>query len=112
MEIDYSAARFWFDILYWIGLLVVAGYTYLSNKAKANKAAIDRVDTRLHEEIRRIDVLEQRQAQAPTHDDIGKVYDKLNSINQTLYQMTGEFSGLRRSMELVNDYLLNGGGRK
>lgn len=52
---------------------------------------------------------------APTHGDIERVYERLNSINASVQSVSGEVKGVsgelsavRRSVDMMNQYLLGG----
>jgi len=86
-------------------------YTWITNRTKANGAAINRVETDLNEVVRRVDLLEQKVEAAPTHDDVDRIYRRIDDINGEMKQMHGEISGSTSTLNLIHDYLLNKGGR-
>jgi hypothetical protein len=86
-------------------------YVVISNRQKVNKVAIDRVDARVGDLGGRIMVLEDRVRHSPTHDDLGKLYERMNSVNAEMQHMNGHLEAMRRQFEMVNEYLLNGSKR-
>lgn len=120
-NMDYGAARFWMDALQVAGLLGLGIYQHLTNKAKANTSAINTVRTDLEHEHsqleervarseRRQDVFESKLNGAPTHQDLSKVYDRLNDVAEDLSGARGQMSALSHQLSLVNQYLLNNKG--
>ena len=108
MIIEWDIARFGLELLNFAGVIILAVLSWLQSRSKANKAAIDRVDERLSEYVRRVDRLEERQGAAPDHDDIGAVYKRLDEVNAQLQHLAGVMEGLTRQLSLVNNHLLHG----
>lgn len=118
-NMDYSQARFWFDILQTIGVLVLAVYTWLTNRHKANRDAITQVDKNhkaaiedihghLHEINRKVDLQERDIRHLPNHEDISRLHEKVNKVGESIKEVQGELKNINRTMALVNDHLLNG----
>ncbi|PWG62844.1 DUF2730 family protein [Spiribacter halobius] len=119
--IDYGAMRFWMDALQLAGLGMLGLYTHLVQKSKANTAAIADVDTRASDGIdrvrdrvisveRRVDVAESQLASVPTHHDLGRVYERLNTVSQDMRQMTGEVRSIAHQLSMISEYLLQRSG--
>jgi hypothetical protein len=53
--------------------------------------------------------VESASRQLPSHTDIGKVYERVNAQSEQLGQMAGELGAMRRSLEMLQSFLLNGG---
>lgn len=106
---DYSAAKFWWDVL--LGLLLLANllYTWFTTRTKANASAINRVDSRVSEVVSRMDRLESDVRHLPGHEDLGHLHDKVNSVSQSMEGVRGELSAINRTLTLINDHLINGG---
>lgn len=120
---DWDAAKFGLDALQVGALAGIGVYTWWTSRTRATRAAIDRVDAAArerHTELaarvdaveRRQSLIEQRQEHTPTHDDIGKIYDRLNAINESVRSMSGEFKAVQATTQMIHEYLLNEGGRR
>lgn len=118
---DYGAARFWMDALQVGGLLALGLYQHLTNKAKANTSAINtvrgdlerlygRLEQRIGRSERRQDVFESQMAGAPTHQDLAKLHERLNSVAEDLSDAGGQMRALSHQLSMVNEYLLNSKG--
>ena len=44
----------------------------------------------------------------PGHDDLGKIYDRINTMAEELKTLSGEFSGAKHTLNLLHQYLLQG----
>lgn len=108
-DLDYSALRFWLDILQLLAVVGLFVYTAFTSRTKANKAAIDRIEGRLVEEIRRIDQATNAIANAPSHADLGKVYDRVNDVAGSVNTITGEMSAMRRTLDLMSQHMMGSG---
>ncbi len=117
-QFDYSAAKFWMGVLQLLGLAALAVYTHVTNKSKANAGAINTVrrdmenacshlEERISRSERRQDVFESRLEGAPTHQDLSKVYDRLNDVAEDLSGVSGQMRALSHQLSMVNQYLLN-----
>ena len=92
-----------------------------ANKSKANASAIntvrgdmeatyDHLEERVVRCERRQDVFESRMDGAPTHQDLSKVYDRLNDVAEDLSGCSGQMRALSHQLSMVNSYLLNAKG--
>ena len=120
-QFDYEAARFWMGLLQILGLVALFVYTHVTNKSKANASAIntvrgdmeatyDHLEERVVRCERRQDVFESRMDGAPTHQDLSKVYDRLNDVAEDLSGCSGQMRALSHQLSMVNSYLLNAKG--
>lgn len=120
-QFDYEAARFWMGFLQILGLVALFVYTHITNKSKANASAIntvrgdmeatyDHLEERVVRCERRQDVFESRMDGAPTHQDLSKVYDRLNDVAEDLSGCSGQMRALSHQLSMVNSYLLNAKG--
>lgn len=120
-QFDYEAARFWMGFLQILGLVALFVYTHVTNKSKANASAIntvrgdmeatyDHLEERVVRCERRQDVFESRMDGAPTHQDLSKVYDRLNDVAEDLSGCSGQMRALSHQLSMVNSYLLNAKG--
>lgn len=100
----YVAARFWFSVVAFIVSGAAAVYAYLANRARSrSEDAEDRIDV-LEERMTKVESIQEH---APTHRDLGEIYDKLSDTNQALSRLTGKLDGLVTSLARIESYLLN-----
>ena len=107
MKIDYSAWRFWWDVGITILLGANALFTWLSTRTKANAAEIGDARRELalvREEMRSMD---ERLKAAIGHSDLRPIYERMNSMDKQL----GEISGKLHTLDLIHEYLMNKGGK-
>ncbi|MDH5785341.1 MAG: DUF2730 family protein [Chromatiales bacterium] len=109
MDLDYGQFRIWFDLVQTFVMVALAIYTWIVNRTKVNKAAIDRVDNRVIRLQERVTLLENDVRHLPNHDDLGDIHEKVNTIASGMGKIEGELTALNRTLGLINDHLLNGG---
>jgi len=108
MAPDYDAWRFWFSLLQWLLTLGVGFFAWWINRDKARRLDVDGRIGGLEERVTQV---ERDQYHAPTHHDIGNVYERLNETNTSLAELTGQLGTLATSLGRIETYLLNNGHR-
>lgn len=120
-SVDYGAARFWMDFLQVAGLIGLGVYQHMTSKSKANASAINvvredledhhrQLEERVARSERRQDVFESKLDGAPTHQDLSRVYGRLNDVAEDLSGVSGQMRALSHQLSMVNNYLLNNKG--
>lgn len=110
-----------FNIAHMAGLGMVAFYAHLVQKSKVNASAIQAVKHELAERIedardrvssveRRVDVAESQLSNMPTHHDLGRLYQRLNTVAEDTRQMTGEVRSIAHQLSMISEYLLQRSG--
>lgn len=149
--IDYTAWRFWWDIIHAALLLSFGLYTWFVNRDRVTHArisslketttaridevektarehtdaswreslrAVDKArreaDERLDEHDARLSKVESECCHLPKHDDLGRVYDRINGVDAKVGQvgeavaaLGGEMQALRHAVNLINEHLIN-----
>lgn len=97
--------KFGFQVLQVILTGAVGIYVYLSNKDKVTNDKIDKLEGDLDEKLNtqgeRIAKLEATSEKAPSHNDIAKVYESLNTLAATVNQLVGENRGQSDTLKLI-----------
>ncbi len=65
------------------------------------EAVESKFDVRLDEQDRVIARLTGMIERAPTHSDLSKLYDKVNTTAQAVSQMSGEMKGINENLRLI-----------
>lgn len=109
MEWDYSAGRFWLDVLQLGGVVALGVYTWVVNRTKVNRTAIRAVEDSVGELSRRVSMVETDMRHLPQHSDMGELHEKVNAIANSIGKLEGELDGVGRTLSMINQHLLNGG---
>lgn len=80
-------------------------YVHLTSKNKAITDRLDAMESDIKGDIsghaERMARLESHYANAPTHADLSKVYDKLNRVAESNSRMEGQLGGMADSLRLI-----------
>lgn len=71
---------------------------------------IDEIKVRVSEQATTIARLEEAVKRAPTHTDIKELSKRIEELHGDLKEVVGGLSGIRRAVDLMNEYLLNNNG--
>lgn len=56
--------------------------------------------------------LETRSESAPSHDDIKRIHARIDEVTGALRELVGKSEAGNHTLNLIQEFLLNGGGRK
>lgn len=109
---DMEMAKLAFQIGQFALTAGVGFYVYMSNKNKVTNDRITEmekdIDTKLDDYGDRIARLEERSEHAPTHEDLGVIYEKMKALGTKLDTMSGEFGQVKNLLGIIHEYILNG----
>lgn len=110
---DYTAADFWWKVGITILNLGIGVYLFWErhNDGTSNRISTfeKNTDTRLDDHSARISKAEARLDGLPDHDDLGDLHNRINQVTSGMDKVTGELSGMKTTLNLIHQYLLNGG---
>jgi hypothetical protein len=55
----------------------------------------------------RITRIEATLQEAPTHRDLGEIYERINAVDGVIRELKGEFSAVNRTLERIHQFLLD-----
>ncbi|WP_286694991.1 DUF2730 family protein [Spongiibacter sp. UBA1325] len=110
--VNWDGYRFVFDLLQTLFMGALGIYAWWTSRTRATNSAIAKVETTTEQLSRRIEKLEHEIEHLPDHDDIGDIHEKVNQVATAMSNMQGELVGINRTLGLINEYLLNQGGKK
>ena len=61
---------------------------------------------------KRLAAVEATLKDAPKHDDLAKIYERVNRLTEEVKGLAGEFAGAEHTLGLLHQFLLNGGGQR
>jgi uncharacterized protein HemX len=136
---DYSAARFWFDMVQLLGLAALGVYSWWRDREKVNskrfKALEDEVKSlatqeslaeleakratrceasakRMSEAERSISTLSTEITHLPSRAELNRMTEGMTQLSQKLGRMEGRLDGINRAADLMNEFLISQGGRR
>lgn len=93
-----------FDVFQFVCLAAIGLYTRNVNRTRAQRAEVTAL-------AQRVTILEQDVRHMPSHNDLNGISSRIEELNKSVAQMSGGLEGLRRAVDLMNEHLLNRGGR-
>lgn len=119
MGIDETAVRFWFDAFQVAWAVGVTIYVWISNRQRATKEAIDRVEQKHDADVKRFEArlqeygnrvlqLEQQVMHLPNNEKIGQVHYRIDQLGQGVKGMEGQMVQMNHTLQLIQGFLLEG----
>lgn len=112
---DYAAADFWWKVFLSVINIAIGVYLFWERHNDGTKNRIDRmeadIDTRMDDHSSRLAKVEARIDLLPSHDDLGDLHERINDVAKGLNTITGEMSGIKTTLGLIHQHLLNGNGK-
>lgn len=105
-SIDWTAARFFFDLVQVLGLIGVSVYAWWLNRTQATGQAIVDVGERVDELERRVDGVDHDLRHRPGTNDLRDLWRKLEDTSQELARATSTNEALAKQLSLVHQHLL------
>ena len=124
---DYTAMRFWFDVLQLAGTAAIGAYVWWDRRKKANEkrfcaleevvsshavslgsivAAKEKKDLDCERRLLRITELERDVHHLPSREEISKLSDQIGSLTEKLGTLDGRLTGINRAVDLLNQHHL------
>jgi hypothetical protein len=103
--VNYAGVKFWIDVLV---LLVVAGntvYTWWTNREKVTNKRFKAAEDRILK-------LESGVKHPPACTYHPRLAERMDAAVGKLERMDGKLDGLNRAVDLINEFLINQGGKR
>ncbi len=101
MEFD---SKFWLDLVQSVVSVGLALWMWAANRRAAQKKEVDEKLANLND---RVTVTEQQIKDGPDHDDLTRIYDRMEKMNDELRKLVGEFQGVNHTLQLLHEHLLS-----
>lgn len=108
---DYQNAKLLFDIIQTLLIAAIGIMNWLNNRQRVTTAAIAKlengIDGRLDDQSTRLTRVEQDLKHAPTRHDFLSLTQHMDALNGELKEMKGEMHGVKTTLHLIHQYLLD-----
>lgn len=119
---DYNVAKFWLEVLILLSNVILWAWALNNRKHTATNERLETMRTALTERIddsetaieTRLDAhsvqlkaLETHRENAPSVSDIKRLHERIDELSNGIHGLTGEFSGVSKTVGLLHEYLLN-----
>ncbi|SFT73987.1 hypothetical protein [Halomonas saccharevitans] len=105
-SIDWTMARFFFDLVQVAGLVGVSVYAWWVNRTRATGQAIGEINERVDELERRVDGVDHDLRHRPGTKELRDLWRKLDETNQGLAHAASTNEALGKQLSLVHQHLL------
>lgn len=106
MTIDNETMRTWLQVVAVLGMPIMSMiYTWIATRDKDNSQHIKAVESVLSAQIAeqavRLERLEMEVKHRPSHDDLSKLYDRLNEHGREVARMSGELIHMNDNLRML-----------
>ena len=129
---DYRAAGFWFAVGQGVFNVIVVIWMAISRKHQANnkrvkdledsnatkiteKKAKELIDSKFDgcaDHRKRTERLEREISNMPSRPEIQRLNDNIGTLSQDIGKLQGQLGGVNRAVDLINQHLINQGGKQ
>ena len=102
----------WVDIVQGVGTIGVWAYVWWMNRKQRFDARFHRVETRLEDHGDRLKDVEGACKHAPGHNELGKVYERINDVAGQVGRLAGEMKANGGVLARIEECLLHKNGGK
>ncbi|MGR6871224.1 hypothetical protein ACU6U9_02700 [Pseudomonas sp. HK3] len=99
-ELDYSAMRFWWDIIQSVSVIGIAIYVWLKSRSQVNTNRIEEIEKEMVQ-------LDKRLEKAVGHKDLEGIHIRLGGISRDLSKLEGEFKSNSELLSRIDNYIRN-----
>ena len=105
---DYNALDFWWNVLQILFLGVIAIHTWLVNRTKAHREAIDAVDEKVGGLHRRVTLIEHELVHLLGDQAIARIHSRIDQVGQGVRHLESEMKQVNHTLYLIQQHLLEG----
>ena len=98
---DLETAKAWMQGVNMLGTFALGIWMYLERRSDKTNERVAELWQRLEQTDRAVSALKTTAQTAPTHGDIARVYDSLNTLAGTVNQLVGENRGQTDTLRLI-----------
>ena len=136
---DYAAGKFWLDIAVLIGVAANTLYTWWANRAKVTSRRFAALEKEVAERISKEDfkdakrqkdqdcakhkdetkgleqayhTLSREVDKLPSRSEIKELSDSMRTLTEKIGNLDGRMSGVNRAVDLINEFLIEQGGKR
>lgn len=99
------------DAMQTIGMAVLGWYGYVMKKQMADAQILRDMQEELADAKQEIVLIKQLNRNAPTHQDLGDLHNRINDLSGAVRELVGVMSGVQRSLDRVETKLINESNR-
>lgn len=98
---DLETLKAWMQAVNMLGTFALGAWMYLERRNDKTNERVAELSQRVEQIDRDLSSLQSTAQAAPTHADIARVYDSLNTLAGTVNQLVGENRGQTDTLRLI-----------
>jgi hypothetical protein len=110
MEHDWNELRLYFEVFVFVFNAALAAYLWWTNKNRVTQDRIHEMEHNFGEQVKlictRLQRVEIEGQHAPKHTDLLRLHERIDSINNNLQHLLGEFKEIRTGVVMIQQFLL------
>ncbi len=110
--VDYTAADFWWKVCITTINMAIGAYLFWERHNDGTRRRIDDMetdlDTRMDNHASRLSRVESRIEMLPGHEDLSDLHERINDVSKAVHTLYGETTGIKTTLGLIHQHLLNG----
>lgn len=107
---DLETFKFIISVANTLGTAGLGLYFYITKKNTVTNERIGKLqedfDQKLDQHAERITRVEEKVANAPTHKDLGEIYDKVNEVSDCVSRLEGQFEATNSTLRIIHQFLM------
>lgn len=118
MDVNYDAARWWWEVFISVIVLLNFLYQWVTGRDRVTRSAIETAVKKFDQKHKvasfdisklkdRITVVEKDMEKLPTHIDVAALYEKLNTTNRELGELSQNLKSTTSMLNTLHTHLLN-----
>ena len=104
--IDYGKVGFYWDIAQGVFLLLMAIYTYVVNRTKANQQSIKKLESNFNNLSNQVKLMERELKHLPDDQAIAKIHNRIDQVGQGVKHLEGQLGQINNTVSMIQQYLL------
>ena len=108
-EINYDAAKLWWDVVQTLGTLAVAVYVWNKSRDQAHTHAINQQKHALGEVEDQLLSISEQIKHGPRPEDISQLHRRVDEVGQALNNVEGRLGEMNKTLHLIQSHLLTAG---
>jgi len=105
-------AKAWIDIAQWTFNVLIAIWVYFSRRQAATNKRVDDINSRIEATEKDVIRVREKLDQQPSQRQFELLGRDIRSLTSELGEVKGRLEGINRVADLMNEFLINQGGKK
>jgi len=92
------------DLAYKVAVLIGVAWAIVSGPMKANKKSVEDLEQKQTRHGERLTAIETVLKQAPSHNDLSLIHEKVNGVSDTVSTLSGTLKQIANNVRLLTEH--------